>query len=277
MKLPAIQFYPADWRKDPGVQALDYFDRGVWFEILCLMHESSERGKLLLNGEPMPDDALARVLGLDNQTLTKTLTTLLRFGVASRDQETGALINRRMVKDENLRQKRTECGKKGGNPALLKQKLTKRQPRAQANSNQGDKQIPTPSSSSSISSTSSEEKKESKSRDARLDHPALQAVREVKGRYPTKDVWDLVIKIVGDEPDVGRMRECFVAWRAKNYAPENLGWLTDWYVNGRNSNGTYSQNNEFRRSSAAERNSSQLMRNLAVVEELRSQSGRDPN
>ena len=32
-KIPAFQFYPADWRKDPGVQSLSYNDRGIWIEI----------------------------------------------------------------------------------------------------------------------------------------------------------------------------------------------------------------------------------------------------
>ena len=146
MKLPAFQFYPGDWRKDPGVQSLDYHDRGVWFEILCLMHESEDRGKLLLNGKPMPEDALARLLGLDKQILTTTLTTILTYGIASRCEDTGAIICRRMVRDENIRQIRTEAGKKGGNPVLLKQKPTT-----------GVKQKPTPSSSSSSSVSSSEE------------------------------------------------------------------------------------------------------------------------
>jgi hypothetical protein len=123
-KLPAIQFYPGDWRKDPGVQALSFHDRGVWFEIILLMHESDERGKLLLNGKPMPEQALARLLGLDNQNLTNTLTTLLDFGVASRCEETGAIMCRRMLRDENLRNIRKEAGSKGGNPVLLKQKAT---------------------------------------------------------------------------------------------------------------------------------------------------------
>ena len=64
MKLPSWQFYPGDWRKDPGVQALNYEERGIWFEVLLLMYESEERGKLLLNGNPMPMDRLARLLGL---------------------------------------------------------------------------------------------------------------------------------------------------------------------------------------------------------------------
>ena len=138
-KLPAIQFYPGDWRKDPGVQALSFHDRGVWFEIILLMHESDERGKLLLNGKPMPEQALARLLGLDNQNLTNTLTTLLDFGVASRCEETGAIMCRRMLRDEKLRNIRKEAGSKGGNPVLLKQKRTT-----------GVKQKRTPSSSTSL-------------------------------------------------------------------------------------------------------------------------------
>ena len=76
MKLPSFQFYPGDWRKDPGVQSLGYFEQGVWWEIIGLMHESDRRGVLLLNGKAMPDEALARLLGLDNQILTTTLTNL---------------------------------------------------------------------------------------------------------------------------------------------------------------------------------------------------------
>src|SRR5580698_9241899 len=105
-KLPAIQFYPGDWKKDLGIQALSYHDRGVWFEMLMLMHESERRGVLLLNGQAMTDDMLARVLGLDKQILTTTLTTLLTYGVTSREPETGAFCSRRMMRDEKLRQTR---------------------------------------------------------------------------------------------------------------------------------------------------------------------------
>jgi uncharacterized phage protein (TIGR02220 family) len=142
--MPALQFYPADWRKDLAVQALGYHDRGVWFEMLCLMHESSERGVMLLNGSPISEDVIARLLGLDNQTFNQTLTTLLTYGVAKRRQDDSAIFSKRMVDDEKLCKIRREAGKLGGNPVLLKQKGTTR-----------DKQIPTPSSSSSSSSTDS--------------------------------------------------------------------------------------------------------------------------
>jgi hypothetical protein len=141
-KLPAIQFYVGDWRKDPSVQSLNYHDRGVWFEMICLMHEAEQRGKLVLNGQPMPIDALARLLGLDKQILTTTLNTLLEYGVASQCPDTGIILNRRMIRDEEIRKTRASCGKLGGNPILLNQKSTTK-----------DKQIPTPSTSSSISSS----------------------------------------------------------------------------------------------------------------------------
>lgn len=142
MKLPAFQFYPADWRKDPGVQSLDFETRGVWFEMLCLMHESEQRGVLLLNGRPMPVEALARLLGLDNQKTTTALTTLTTYGVARVRPEDGAIYSKRMVNDEKLRQIRKDAGSKGGNPVLVKQKSTT-----------PDNQNPTPSSSSSSSNT----------------------------------------------------------------------------------------------------------------------------
>lgn len=143
-KLPAFQFYPGDWRKDMGVQALNYFDRGVWHEMICLMHESERRGVLVLNGNAMTDDMLAQILGLDKQILTTTLTTLLTTGVASRESETGAIMCRRMVRDEKLHQIRASSGILGGNPALLNQKSTTL-----------GGQTATPSSSSSVSSSSS--------------------------------------------------------------------------------------------------------------------------
>lgn len=161
MKLPAIQFYPGDWKKDPGVQALSFHDRGVWIEILFLMHESDERGVLLLNGKPMPDEALGRILGLDNQKITTAITSILDYGVASRRPEDGALYSRRMVRDEKIRQIRSEAGEKGGNPDFSRGKTnpyykTDKQIDKQIDKQtdkQTDKQKITPSSSSSSSSS----------------------------------------------------------------------------------------------------------------------------
>ncbi len=147
-KLPAFQFYPSDWRSDPGIQALSFEDRGIWFEILCLMHESPKRGILLLpNGTPMSSVSLGRILGIPTPKIVKALDRIAGVGVSDRDPESGALVNRRMVRDEHIRQVRTEAGRLGGNPDLLKQKPSKIEPKVETD----DKQKPTPSSSSSSS------------------------------------------------------------------------------------------------------------------------------
>jgi hypothetical protein len=146
-KLPAFQFYPGDWRKDMGVQSLSFHDRGVWWEMLCLMHESERRGVLVLNGTAMTEETLSRLLGLDKQITTTTITNILAVGVASREEDTGAIYCRRMVKDEKIRQVRSIAGKQGGNPLLVKQ--NKRPDLLKQITTTGVKQITTPSPSPS--------------------------------------------------------------------------------------------------------------------------------
>jgi len=113
MNLPHIQFYVGDWRKDMGIQTLSYYHRGVWFELLMLMHCSEQRGRLVLAGKPMPNAALARLLGLSQQETQDALAAILDSGVASKD-EAGTVYCRRMVREEEIRAKRAEAGSKGG-------------------------------------------------------------------------------------------------------------------------------------------------------------------
>jgi len=121
-KLPFIQFFTGDWKKDPGIQALDYEARGVWFEMLIIMHESDSRGKLTLNGDKMPDEALARLLGLDEAKTKQILGKILSYGVASEEQDTGIIYCRRMLRDIDLRKKRAEAGSKGGKQRAINKK-----------------------------------------------------------------------------------------------------------------------------------------------------------
>ena len=127
-KLPAIQWYPGDWRKDPGVQCLDYETRGIWFEILMIMWESETPGKLTLNGQKMPVEALSQLLGLEQAKTGEAISKLIAYGVASVEQDTGIIYNRRMLRFKEIRQKRAESGSKGG-----KQTQRRRQGKSQAN------------------------------------------------------------------------------------------------------------------------------------------------
>ena len=151
-KLPAIQFYPGDWHKDTGVQALDYETRGVWFELLLLMWESERRGYLVLNGIGMADEILAKILGIHGNKWKKIKRKLEVTGVMSTEENTGISFNRRMVRDEEARQKAIENGKLGGNPALLPQSEGVN-PSVNGTDNPRVKRKTTPSSSSSITAS----------------------------------------------------------------------------------------------------------------------------
>jgi uncharacterized protein YdaU (DUF1376 family) len=110
--LPHIQFYIGDWRRDVGVQSLSYHYRGIWLELLMLMHCSEQRGRLVLHGKPMSDDSISRLLGLSRQEGAKAIQVLLGSAVASRDSD-GAIICRRMIRETQISQARKEAGSKG--------------------------------------------------------------------------------------------------------------------------------------------------------------------
>lgn len=148
-KLPSLQFYPGDWKKDPGIQVLSLEEKGAWWEILLAMFESEKRGILLLNGMPYSDDDLSNLLGISAENTRKISKRLLKVGVASIHVSSGALMCRRMVRDEKIRQLRSEVGRRGG-----KQSASKRQ----AKPSPPPKQKATSSSSSSISSSDKKEK-----------------------------------------------------------------------------------------------------------------------
>ena len=122
MKYPSIQFYPGDWRKDAGVQALNFEERGIWVELLMIMSECEPRGKLMLGGKPISEDRLAQILRIDNTRLSQVMITLLSLNVARLCPETGAVMSKRMVEDTKiLDEKRSEKGH-GGNPNFKKGK-----------------------------------------------------------------------------------------------------------------------------------------------------------
>jgi hypothetical protein len=49
---PWMKFYPADWRSDPMLRLCSLAARGLWAEMICLMHEAEPYGSLLVNGNP---------------------------------------------------------------------------------------------------------------------------------------------------------------------------------------------------------------------------------
>lgn len=150
MKRPAFQFYPADWRKDSALQSTSIAARGLWIEMTCIMHECDPYGHLAVNGNPLQEMQLSRLVGESVGSVKKLLAELEDAGVFSR-LENGCIYSRRMVKDEHLRNVRAEAGRLGGNPNLLNQK-------DKQTDNQDHKQSTTPSSSSSSTTSKTSSK-----------------------------------------------------------------------------------------------------------------------
>jgi hypothetical protein len=143
MKRPSFQFYPSDWLRDTALRSCSTGARGLWIDMICFMHEGSPYGYLKVADKVILPSNLARMVGETLEVVEGWLNELREAGVY--DVDNGAIFSRRMIRDEELRQKRAEGGKLGGNPNLkVNHKVVVE-----------DKQNLTPSSSSSLSSTSS--------------------------------------------------------------------------------------------------------------------------
>lgn len=190
MKRPSFQFYPGDWLNDAALRMCSVGARGLWIDMLCLMHQGSEYGYLKVNHKVILPSNLARMVGSTLQETEGWLEELEGAGVFSKD-ETGCIFSRRMIRDEEIRQARAAGGIKGGNPALKA---------AKEGSEKVDDKVnlppnlqPTPSSSSS----SSNNKKDLSSGDAD-DHeqPDDKQPKPKADRIPYDEIFDLYNEIV---------------------------------------------------------------------------------
>ncbi len=122
-KLPYLQFFVDDYLADERVSLCSLAAQGLWVRLLCLMHKCDRRGYLQqANGQPYSLLQTARSAGCSTDEVTHLLRELIDSGVASATEH-GVLYNRRMVRDERIRQVRSEAGQKGGSTTgnLLKQ------------------------------------------------------------------------------------------------------------------------------------------------------------
>lgn len=118
MKRPAFQWYPGDWRRDTALMSCSIEARGLWIEMLNLMHDGEPYGHLTAGGVPIDAAALGNLTGIPSPKLRLILKELEDRRIFSRTEE-GVVFSRRMVRDEALRTRRAAGGKLGGNPALL--------------------------------------------------------------------------------------------------------------------------------------------------------------
>lgn len=118
---PWMKFYPSDWRSDPRLRMCGLAARGLWIEMLALMHEADPYGHLLVSGIAPTDAQLGVLVGAPSDQVPELLGELETAGVFSRTRA-GVIYSRRMTRDEKKRQTARRNGKTGGNPTLGKNK-----------------------------------------------------------------------------------------------------------------------------------------------------------
>lgn len=101
MKLPAFQFYPGDWLKDPAITLCSSASRGVWIDLLCVMHESGRSGEL--RGTT---DQLARLARTSTADLIQALTDFQTTGAADVTERNGifTVTSRRLKREAKERE-----------------------------------------------------------------------------------------------------------------------------------------------------------------------------
>lgn len=108
---PWLKFYPRDWRGDQALRAVGMAARGLWMECLCVMHEAKPYGHLLINGEAVDDDVLARMVGAPVDEVRTLMSELRKAGVLSVTRA-GVVFSRRMTKDHARAQKGAKSAQK---------------------------------------------------------------------------------------------------------------------------------------------------------------------
>ncbi|MEG2120480.1 MAG: hypothetical protein RRZ64_00300 [Rikenellaceae bacterium] len=141
--LPAMPFYVGDWLKCPEVKVLPPDIRGLWFDMICYMWESVERGVMVKpNHHPYAKEEIIRMIGKDCSDSGAWIDTLIDNGVCSIRENDNAIFSRRMVKDEDIRRKRQQSGRKGGE--VTKERIFKPKNQGTVPEPPGDNPPPTP-------------------------------------------------------------------------------------------------------------------------------------
>lgn len=121
MRNPWMKFYPSDWRGSTSLKLVSMAARGLWIEMICIMHEAEPYGHLMHKDRKLGAKELAALVGAQVDQVSEWLQELTDCGVVE-TKRNGVLFSRRMENDEIKRIRASEHGKKGGRPSDGKDK-----------------------------------------------------------------------------------------------------------------------------------------------------------
>jgi hypothetical protein len=114
---PWLKFFPCDWLGEQRLRICSIGARGLWFEMLCFMHNADERGFLAIKGIAVTTKQLAAVISAPPKVVQDLFEELETAGVFSRD-ERGIVFSRRIRRDVEKASRDKANGSTGGNPSL---------------------------------------------------------------------------------------------------------------------------------------------------------------
>ena len=96
--LPHQQWYWRDWFGDQEVRLLSPVERCVWFEMLGMMWQSSDRGYLLIGGKKPTLQMIAKKIGVTEEEFCNALESMRSLNIFS-ETEDGVFFSRRILRD----------------------------------------------------------------------------------------------------------------------------------------------------------------------------------
>ena len=176
---PWMKFYPQSWRSDEMLRNCSLAARGLWIEMIALMHTSERYGFLLINGKVPSDRQLQRQTGAESSDeISQLIAELEQESVFSRDPD-GVIFSRKMVRDAKSFAKASNFGKRGVRAKALKGKEESEPPKG------GDE-------GSLNGSSEGGQEGALKHREQSIDNPPISP--KVKGRpkpkIPIPDDWE---------------------------------------------------------------------------------------
>lgn len=125
---PYLPLYVQDFMTDEKLAECSAASTGVYIRIMCLMHKSEPYGKILLKQKHKQTDnqiknfasQLTKQMPYDFHTVANALVELIDENVLS--MENDVITQKRMVKDNEISEKRAFAGKSGGKKTQKKNK-----------------------------------------------------------------------------------------------------------------------------------------------------------
>lgn len=128
---PYFPLYVQDYLTDEKLNECSASTQGVYVKIMCLMHKSNDYGVILLKQKDKQTSIqssnfalkLVKHLPFTETEIEKAVEELIEEGVLILEGD--KLIQKRMVKDNDVSVKRSKAGKKGGDSTHKKEDFAK--------------------------------------------------------------------------------------------------------------------------------------------------------